>query len=261
MKNSYFLLTILPPLEFAKKPFISWDETVSLVENNSSSLDLHQLRQLQLLKDIENCQKLFSKLPLEIGGTLNQERLVEAIEEKSYFPKPVLDYLETYSTNKERLQYFPLLIRSIYNLFGQERGFIGRYIAFEEKAKMLLALLRSLCVRREKLAEPILPLIETDEDDPFFQRLFEMTKATTDELNPPFMQLKEIYDAKHNFPFELEYALTEWRYYAYEELASPALFSFDQVLLYLTQWQLLNRLSSFEMVAGLKKFETIIEAS
>lgn len=262
MKNSYFLLTILPPLDFGKRPFISWEELVTLVENNSSASDLQQLRQFQMLKDIENCQKIFLNLPLAPGGALDQTALLEAIEERSYFPKFVLSFFDAHVTSKERLHHFPELMRSVYTTFGMKSGFIGSYINFEEKAKMVLGFLRARLLQsnQEKMADPVLPLLQSDEDDLFFQQIVNKKQAL-EELPSPFDQLKEIFDAKHKFPYELEYSLTQWRYKAYEELASSSLFSFDQVLLYLTQWQLLTQLSSYDLPSGLKKFETIIEAS
>ncbi len=274
MRNLYFLLTLLPELEYPKKPFISRDELYTLIEANVSNSDRKQFHQFREWKDIENIRRILLKEPLLPGGNLSELDLLDAISFKSGLPLPVLAFLETYSTKEEILKNFPRLMRTLYRNGLEDSNYtpsnyLNKLIRFEERARLTLASIRSQTKFSSSVAgsESHLQIqsgqmvaLESDEDDIFIEKLQEAQKGIFD-LPEPFNELVQIYESKRYSPIELELALSKWRYDRYEDLASPALYSFDQALLYAVRFDILEHVSQLEYDTGLSHIQQLFEVS
>lgn len=256
MNNLYFLLTALPELEYPKKPFISREELNSLIEANISSKEREVFQLYRSWKDVENIRRMLLNEPFLEGGLYNRIELEDALRERVGLPQAVFDYLDRFTTKDEQLRNFPQLLRTLFHQEANGSTFFNKLMAFEERMRLTLAYIRA----QHKVADGTITALESDEEDPFIQDLLSIQKGSL-EISEPYSDLPAIYEAKRYSPFELELALSEWRYKQYAALANDALFSFDQVLLYAVQYDLLEQIAHLESREGLINVHQLFEAS
>ncbi len=256
MNNLYFLLTALPELEYPKKPFISRSELNSLIEANISSRERAIFQLYRSWKDVENIRRMLLDEPFLEGGLYNRGELEDVLREKVGLPQPVFDYLDRFTTKDEQLRNFPLLLRTLFHDESQGSSFFNKIMAFEERVRLTLAYVRA----HHKVADGTITPLESDEEDPFIEELLSIQKGSI-EIDEPYSDLPALYEAKRYSPFELELALSQWRFKQYAALASDELFSFDQVLLYAVQFDLLEQIANLESREGLINVHQLFEAS
>jgi hypothetical protein len=249
MAQYYFITTFLPSLKIGELPDIDHFELDFLLRMNLSKDDFQKVETLRLLSDIENIRHLFSQEDLEAGGNLDEKKLEESLFHQERLPSYVFEFLERYKDTPLRIKNFPELLK---RYFQEEtktsEPFLHDYLSFEREWRLVFSALRAKELGRSLASEMRL---ENPEED-FIRDIIEQEEEPSYRPPDEYFALKTIFDAKKLNPFELNLAVSEWRFDAIEEMIFSHTFDIYRVLGYVVQFGIVEKYLKLDKKKGLQ---------
>lgn len=263
MGTYFFLASLLPDLQIGHIPSLGYAEFKDLLKESLTSDDWKKVTQLLRLIDIENMQALWTGEPLDKHGNCNKEELEQAIQDQIWpngqqMQSEVVNFLNKYATNKERLEHFPLLMsRFLKHSTEKSSGFLRKYFEFEKELRLVLIGFRAKLLHRDVSVE----LQYEDAGDPLVAQILAQKDAKIYE--PPFdyAELKPSFEAYRAFPLELHKFLNEYKFQKIDLFNSDKLFSIDRILGYLEQLIIVERWLELDASQGRKMMNAIADAN
>ncbi len=235
MGNYYFLAPSLPDLHFGEKPEVSFEEVKGRLEINLDKEDAAKAQVFGRFIDIQNIRSLFAEQPLDPRGTLSEKELDEALLIHNVLPEYVFDFLDQYDSTAEKIRNFSGLISRFFSEEIQKwakcEGFLPRYLVFERDWRLVLTAIRAKALKRDLLKE----LQFEDFSSPLVMQI--LAQKDADHYDPPeeFADLKEIFVACGEDPWEQYRTFARWRLARIEEMVAKPLFSIDWILSYVAR--------------------------
>lgn len=256
MTNYYFLASLLPSLQIGLPPDLDFREFNQLLKTNLSDVDYQKVRALNLYQDILNLRSLWREEPLNYRGNYDENELEEVLLTRRGLPEYVFDFVEKYDDVKERLRNFAyLLARFFQDEIVQSKGFLKEYLIFERELRLVLIGLRSKLLGRNLVQE----LQYEDPDDEIVAQL--LAQRDTKEYDPPerFGELKALFEANADRPFDLHKAISEYRFQKVNEMIGIDFFSIDRLLAYLVQLAIVEKWLELDKKQGMEIVDTIVK--
>jgi hypothetical protein len=229
MAAYYFFDTLLPPLQIGKAPEMSWAEFCDLARQNLSPQDLKQLEALRLWYDLQNLRQLWTELPLQPFGNLDQEGLEAAVATGTLWSPPVDDFLFAYKETDARLFHLPeLLTQYLETLREKAKGFLKWLGEFERQLRLVLVALRA----RAQGLDLVEAFRFEDPRDPFVA--FLIAQKSNERIMPPlgFEEVDRLWQHYQHEPLQLAEGLLKFKMTAIEEAFRDRRFTLDHVLGY-----------------------------
>lgn len=261
MKHYYFLAALLPPLEIGHPAAIDFFEFKELLRSNLSDEDAAKVRHFLRWIDIENLRALWVGEPLNPRGNCTREELEEALKDLSWpggepFPDYLLDFLERYPQQEERVRHFSQLLSAFFNEEQHaEESFTQRFFFFERRMRLVLLGFRAKRMHKSMSAE----LQYEDAEDFTVAQLLAQSDASSFEPPFEFAELKPLFEAFHAEPLELHKALTAYRFSQIEALYEGDLFSIERILGYLAQLLLVEEWMELDSARGKQVVDTTMQ--
>lgn len=232
MSRYYYPINSFPPVVLGVKPEISYEEVRDTLELNLSAADWEQVVWLQRPADIRNIRALWLGEPLDPKGNLDEKELGEALLIRDGLPQFVLDFLERYELEDERIRYFPSLFASLYAEGVSEcRGFLHSYYVFQREMRLSLTALRAKRGGRDLARE----LQFEDLTDPFVALLLAQKEEAELVLPQEYEELKAIFLDNQEEPRSLYKQILQFSFARIEEMEEGHPFAMDQILGYLAR--------------------------
>jgi hypothetical protein len=258
MTEYFFTTSSLPPLTIGEVPEMSFDELDTLLYENLLPGDYKQTKILRRYYDILNIRAFLKGDQIDPHGNIDINDLDEAIVDHVYFPKYVLDFLDTYKTKEDRLKFFASLISDFYKYEVKGANpFLQEYLNFERNLQLVLVGFRAKLLKRnlskelqfENPEDDIIAQILAQKDAPFFE--------------PPegFQILKGIFDSHKDAPNKLYQALCEYRFEKIQEMVGTDIFSFSRILGYLASLIIVEKWVELDEKKGLEMIDEILDKS
>jgi hypothetical protein len=247
MANYYFLVTALPPLSLGAKPEISFKELKDLLVLNLSAGDLKEVEKLLRGVDLYNIRALWLGLPLDERGNFNAKDLEEALLVQEALPSYLIDYLERYESNQDRIRYFSSLFTSLYrDELAKLKGFNLKYYRFEREMRLVLTALRAKRQGRDLIRE----LQFEDPTEPFVAQIIAQKDAN--DYVPPqeYEELKTLFMDNVSEPLKLYQAILQYRFDKIEEMIENQDFSIDRILSYVARLMIVESLADLDTENG-----------
>jgi len=249
-----FLVTSLPPLYFGDKAPLSFEEFFRICGENLTEEDLKKLGILRMWIDIRNIRHLLGGDHLLPHGNLDEKELRKAIEEKEYFPRWVIDFLDEHSEKKERLAFFPALLMKAYQEWGVYKGFWGRYMNFERDLALILA-----GYRAKRLKVDLGEMLSFEEKDhPIVQFLLASKEAPHFEAPFGYEDANGALSAAADDPKKQQRLVAAFRFRRVKELVENELFSLDWIMGYGVLLSLLEEQERLATARGDEIIERIL---
>jgi uncharacterized protein YlaN (UPF0358 family) len=220
-KNYYFVLAAVPPLTMGELPEISFKEFQQLLSENLSEGDFEQFEKLLWPIQLYNLRALW------LGEELDERG-------EGSVPDFVLEYMERYETDAERLRYFSSLYVSLYQ--QKLDGFLKWYFQLEREIRLVLLALRAKRTGKDVVRE----LQFEDPTDLLVADILAQKDAS--EYTPPkeYEELKTIFSDHSGEPEKLHRALLRYRFQKIEEMEENQDFGIDRVLNYAARLMLVE---------------------
>jgi hypothetical protein len=252
MASYYFLITALPPLALGKKPEISFQELMEMLELNLTGADRKKVRTLLRPIDLYNIRALWLGFPLDERGNYTEKEVEEALLVKDPIPSYLVEYLDRYESTVDRLRYFSSLYAS---LFREEdlNGFLLKYYRLEREIRLVFTALRSKKMGRDLIRE----LQFEDPYDPFIADLLAQKDAA--DYTPPkeYEDLKTLFMENGKDPQKLNQAILKYRFEKIEEMEENQDFTIDRVLNYMARLLIVESLEALDPEKGMNAVEQL----
>lgn len=222
----------LPSLTLGEKPELSFLEMQELLALNLSLSDLEQVTSFRRSFDLRNIRAMWLRQPLDEWGNWGAKEIEEELLVQGGMPLYVVEFLERYSSQEERLRYFTSLYASLYREEGVRwGGFLQNWYQSERAIRLIITALRSKHLKRDVGWE----MQFEDVSDPLVKEILAQKDAP--EYIPPkeFEDLKVLFRENVSEPQKLEKALLRYRFDQIEEMEGVAPFTVDRVLGYLAR--------------------------
>lgn len=247
MKNYYFLVPSLPPLQLRALPELPFIAFKDRLKENLSKQDFCQVQVLLRYMDVCNIRALLMEEPIDPRGNLSEKELDEAILVKAHLPDYVFEFLDEFTNTAERIKNFSaLLARFFVEELPPLTGFLKKYFTFERQWRLILVAMRCKQLGRDLIAE----LQFEDLTDPMIAEI--LAQKDADHYEPPqeFLELKELILSAQGDPWQEHKAFAEYRFKKIEEMAEGALFSLDRILAYALQLMIVEQCHELDEVKG-----------
>jgi hypothetical protein len=260
MTEYYFIASLLPLLEIGHVPSLGFSEFKNLLNVNLTRSDLKRVHRFLTWIDFENFRAYWAHEPLDSHGNLiTVEQIEQALKDYEWGPDDpfdpyLIDYLDKYRTNEERLSHFPLLMSLFFaHEMHQETGFLRDFFAFQRDMRLVLVGFRAKKLGRDISTE----LQYEDPTDPIVAQILAQKDAKTYE--PPFeyKELKPIFEEFADSPYELYKALVEYQFNYIIELWGGDLFSINRILNYTARLILVERWLKLDVQKGISIVDSI----
>ncbi len=259
MAEYYFLASYLPRLEIGHVPTLGFQELKELLRVNLNQEDLKKVITLLHWIDFENFRALWAKEPIDSRGNYTKEELEQALHDEEWpgfeeFPYYVQDFLHKYTTNEERLAYFPLLMSQFLTTESEkETGFLKEFFMFEREWRLVMVGFRAKKLNKNIDAE----LQYEDAADPIVAQILAQKDAKNYE--PPFEynELRPVFEAYGDSPLELHQALYEYQFQRIFDFQDMIHFSIDRILGYMTRLLLVEKWLEIDVQKGIEIIDTI----
>lgn len=255
-KQYIFIGTLLPDLKIGEKPDLDFSELMILLKNNLSEEDFAQVEIFRRYYDIMNMRALWRNDPFFPYGNLDRNELEEAVLDQENLPDYVIEFLQTYQSNTERLKHFSSLLAAYFQKEVKDaKGFLKDYLQFERQLRLILVAFRAKELNRDLNLELE---FESSEDDLVIQ-LLSAKDAKTFEPPPMFNWLRPVFEQHYENPLDLQKNLVEFQFNRIEDMIGFDVFSFDRILAYMAQlimveqWLLLDREKGIAIVDNILK--------
>lgn len=261
MKEYYFVASLLPELEIGHVPDLGMSELKELLKVNLASEDLTKTRLLLRQIDVENFRAFWAQEPLDPRGNLNKEEIEQAINDKAWsrdeeFPDYLVDFLDKFTEDDERLAHFPKLLISYYSYEREHNeGFLKDYFAFQRDWQWVLVGFRARKMGKDIAVE----LQHEDPSDPLIAQILAQKDAA--EYEPPFeyRDLKPIFEEHQDQPLELHKALYAYQFKEIVERWGVAIFTVDRILNYMARLILVEKWQELDVQKGIEVIDQIEE--
>ena len=239
----YFLIAALPPLVFKSPPEMTFKELCEFVPLNLTSRDALLFRKILEPVDLYNIKALWLGAPLNEFGTMSAKELEEAILIRDCLPLYVIEFLDEYESNEERLRFFSSLYTSMYR--QEEIGVVGKYYALEREMRLVLSALRAKKTGRD-IGEQ---LQFEDFQDPLVMQILSQKDAS--DYSPPeeYEGLKNIF-IENSDPKKLSEALFKYRFDRLGEWEENELFTLDRFIAYAARLLILESFLQLDQEKG-----------
>lgn len=256
MNNYYFVASALPPLEWGVEPEITFEEVITLLQENLQEEDMEKIIVLRRYYDIQNMRNMLLDEPFLHYGNLTKLQMEEALNGFNGLPSYFTDYLATYQTKEERLKNFSHLLSDYYRYEIQNQtGFIRTFLRYEWEWRLVATLIRAKAQGRDILKE----LQFEDPNDEFVAGLLAQKEGASLEPPEEYAPLKTIYNEYGDSPLQLMKEILEWRFNMLENMLGVDLFSIERIAGYMLELILLERWFALDKEKGLKFVDTIVK--
>lgn len=253
MAKYYFLINSLPRIYIGTPPEIPFKEFKELLVLNLTESDLEKVKKLLSVIDLHNVRALWLGQPLDERGNITGQELEEALLVKDGLPLFLVDFLERYDAEADRLRYFPSLYADLFREQAGNKGFLEKYFAFERELRLILTALRA----KESGRDIIRELQFEDPYDPFVSQILAQRDAP--DYAPPmeYEPLKNLFSSNKEQPKNLYRALLEYRFQRIEEMEENEHFTLDALLGYLARLILAEDFAKLDSEKGQSTLEEL----
>lgn len=256
MTQYYFLASALPPFNFGAPPEISFENLVTLLNENLTHSDLRKAETLRGYYDILNIKAYWKGEPLDPHGNLNELQLDEALLEQVGTPKYLDRFLDEYEDTKDRIRHFPRLLADYFRIEEKKAsGFLRKFLKMERELRLILVGFRAKKLGRDLLKE----LQYEDPDETIVAQILAQKDDPEFHAPEPYQQLKPLFIEHENDPMGLHQALIEWRFEKIYEMVGVEMFSIDRILGYTERLILLENWLELDRQKGNQLVDTIVE--
>ena len=255
MANYYFLGTLLPDLVIGEKPEISFLEFNQLLKDNLTKKDYAKTIALRCVYDLANLRAYWKGEPLNPTGNFNESELEEAFLTHTRLPKYIFDFIDTYSTNEEKLLHFSeLRARFFQESIQESSGFLKYYLQLERDLRLLMVAFRSKKMNRDLFVE----LQYEDPSEEFIAQILAQKDSTLYEPPEKYEEIKILFNQYADDPIKLDKAIIEFYFNKIAIKIDIELFSIDRILGYMIELIMLERWELLDKQKGLKIVENIV---
>jgi hypothetical protein len=256
----YYLTSSLTPLEFGDLADCGFLDLLEKFELSLSHADRKGFRVIRLFYDIENIKKLFlassSSEELDPRGNLNKKQLQEALDQRTFFSSYVFDFLDSYSSAKDRLDNFSKLISEYFRCEAQDaKGFLKTYLNFEREYRLILTAFRAKKLKKNleqeitfaSFKDPMVESILNQKDSPYFE-----APMGYEDLQEMLLVCKDkpLYQYRH---------LAEYRFKKVREMVQDKPFTLDYLMSYAVRICILEDLANLNEIKGNENLNTILK--
>lgn len=247
MSAIVFLELLLPKLSFDAPPEISFTEMLTYFQLNLSEKKRTQVSALHSIFDVYNLRCFLINQTMPFQGVYPRHTL----QEKTILNEPIIKGTESffalYPTLGEKQKHVDILYKMFLESYAFEKpSFVQKYFRFEYFFRQISAYLRA---ENLKISYEIDP-----EALPFDLQ----TLSTWPE---EFLPLVDIFHKNHSSPIALEHELSKWKFSYFESLLEEQKpFSFEKILLYFLERQLLEMRKNMHNPQFSSSLKQIIEA-
>ena len=261
MKEYYFLAALLPQLEIGHIPELGMSELKELLRVNLVDEDLALTKRFLRQIDIENFRAFWSKEPIDQRGNLSKEEIEQALLDNAWsdaeaFPDYLVDYLNKYQDDSDRISHFQHLLVDYFANEGEVcTGFLQEYFAFQREWQLVI-----VGFRAKKIGKDIAEELQfEDSSDPIVAQILAQKDAPTYE--PPFeyRELRPVFEEHIQNPLELHKALYSYQFNEIVERWGEALFTIDRILNYMARLILVERWQELDVHKGISVIDKIEE--
>lgn len=259
MRDYYFLVSLLPPLEIGHTPGLGFAELKELLSINLSHRDERYVGTFLQLIDLENLRAYWADEPLDPRGNLTKKELEQSLLYEQWspeeeFPFYLRDYLNNYNTDKDRLKNFYKLLGNFLSYHIEKSfGFVKNFFEFQRNIHLIMVGFRAKLSNRDVVKE----LAHEDPSDVIVQQILSQKDSKTYE--PPFeyKELKPIFEENKYSPIDLHRELYVYQFNYMVELWGGEFFTIDRVLNYMARLILCERWLELDTQAGVKIIDDI----
>jgi hypothetical protein len=227
MSKYYFLGVAIPSVEIGVEPEISFSDFWYMLTQNLSEKDLEAAKAVRFLDDVYNIKAYWTGGQLDPRGNLSQLALEEMLLPDESTPQFVVDFLQKYDNQEDRLKYFSALVAGYFKYeIPRLDGFLKKYLQMEREIRLLLVGFRAKMLGRDLFRE----LQFEDPNDDFVAQI--LAQKDTKDFEPPaaYSSLKPVFERYYNEPLKLHQALLEYKFNKIEEMLGFEKFSIDRIL-------------------------------
>ena len=256
MTAYYYLASALPYLEIGHMPKLHFNDFINACKLSLTKKDFEQTKVIRRYIDIANIGAYFLKHPIDHRGNIYQDSIDESIAQCKNFSYYIIDYLEKYETQEERLKYYPLLVATFFQEeIPMSYGFLQRYLRFERDWRIVMTGLRSKELKRDVSVE----LQYEDPSDVLVANI--LAQKDSPSYEPPvwFSSLKSLFNGNKHNPLKLHKSLCTYRFEKIEKLMEGDFFSLDQILGYMVQLVIVEQWLDLNEEEGKLIMDTMIK--
>lgn len=257
MKQYYFLSTLLHPLSFDAAPETSFEELQIYLEDNLSSEDKENIRDIRRYYGVLNLRAFLKGEEIDPRGNKDAAQIEEAFASHVGFPSYVYTFLENYTTLKERIERFPSLLAQFFQHSLQlENSFLKQYFTFERSLRLVVAAFRAKRLGKNLCEE----FIYEDPNEDLIAQLIALQDAPHFEPPEEFIALKPIYEKYRNSPLDIQRELDRFRCQTIDSFVDPSdLFSTNRILAYFAEYLIIEPWFKLDKNKGIKIVDTIFK--
>jgi len=257
MANYYFLSSLLPELKIGEPSPLSFHDLDELFEANLLHVDYEKTVIVRRMIDIENIRRLWQGNPVDHRGNLTDKDIEEALLIQDGLPEYVFNYIEEYSSDEDRLQYFSSLTSNFFvNEIRRNEGFLRDYLSFERDWRLVM-----LGFRVKRLGRDVSHELQfEDSDDMIVAQM--LAQKDSKKYEPPdgYEDLKPIFKENVGDPLKLYKALCEYRFKRVEKLLVGELFSIERILGFLVQLIIVEKWNELDHQEGKVIVNKVVKA-
>ncbi|MBF8262407.1 MAG: hypothetical protein HW387_72 [Parachlamydiales bacterium] len=227
MGQYYYVISAFPPIGLGAKPEMTYEMARQMLKLNLTEPDWHQIVLFQRATDIRNIRALWLQAPIDPRGNFQEKELEDALLVQECLPTFVVQFLDRYDNQEERLRYFPSLMASLYHeTLPELKGFLLSYYRLEREIRLSLTALRAK-VQGVDLARE---LQFEDPEDPFIAELLARKDDNESVIPEEYEDLKRAFLENRTEPRKLYRSILQLRLSRIDDLEVGQTFSMDQVL-------------------------------
>lgn len=256
MSRYYFVGASLPSLSIDFPPELSYQELILLFEENFSKGDLEKVAVVRRYYDLYNIRSLMKEEVLSLKGNYDRNELEERLLTYQDLPGYVGEFLDVYDTPQKRIRYFSYLLVHYFRMEKEGRsGFLGKWLDFERKTRIVLVALRAKTFQKDVVEE----LQFEDPDDDLVADVLAQKDAHSYTPPEDFLELKAIYEQYKEEPLELNQKIQQWRFEQVAKMEGEDVFSLDHLLGYLVRLVIVEKWFELNKEKGLKIIDSILK--
>jgi hypothetical protein len=256
----YYLASSLTPIEFGDLADYGFLDLLEKFDLSITRHDRKSFRVLRLFYDLENLKKTFivTSAPIELDprGNLSKKELQEALEHRTFFSDYVFDFLDLFTSSKERIDNFSKLLSDYFKYEAeQSTGFLKAYLTFERDYRLILTAFRAKKLKKslekefsfELSKDPIVESVLNQKDSPYFE-----APAGYEDLQEMLLLVKDK-------PLNQYRHLAEYRFKKMREMVQDKPFTIDYLMSYAMRICILEDLANLNEIKGNENLNIILK--
>jgi hypothetical protein len=258
MSKYYYLGIAIPFVEIGVEPEISFSDFWYMLVQNLSAKDLKAAKAVRFLDDIYNIKAYWTGDKLDPRGNLSQQRLEEMLLSNERAPQFIVDFLQKYESQEDRLKYFSALVVGYFNYeIPRLDGFLKKYLQMEREIRLLMVGFRAKMLNRDLFRE----LQFENPDDDFVAQI--LAQKDTKDFEPPasYASLKPLFEKYYEEPLKLHKALIEYKFNKIEEMLGFEKFSIDRILGTMIQLIMAEKWIELDHEQGTQMIDRLVKES